>query len=108
MQEFPISYIHTEWNLLFPTVLPQVHNVYSARKKKLSTSKPEHLNNFPMREYLGKHSCMSSSFPIAMLNGTLFFAKRHGRRRLSEINYDNNDYFVSFTSGLIRSYGDGG
>ena len=23
-----------------------------------------------MFEYLGKHSCMSSSFPVAMLNGT--------------------------------------
>ena len=27
----------------------------------------------PMRECLGKHSCMSSPFPIAILNGTLFF-----------------------------------
>ena len=27
----------------------------------------------PMRECLGKHSCMSSSFPIAILNGTGFF-----------------------------------
>ena len=28
---------------------------------------------FPMRECLGKHSCMSSSFPIAILNGTFLF-----------------------------------
>ena len=27
----------------------------------------------PMRECLGKHSCMSSPFPIAILNGTSFF-----------------------------------
>ena len=27
----------------------------------------------PMRECLGKHSCMSSPFPIAILNGTCFF-----------------------------------
>ena len=27
----------------------------------------------PMREYFGKHSCMSSTFPIAILNGTFFF-----------------------------------
>ena len=27
----------------------------------------------PMRECLGKHSCMSSPFPIAILNGTFFF-----------------------------------
>ena len=26
----------------------------------------------PMRECLGKHSCMSSQFPIAILNGTSF------------------------------------
>ena len=26
-----------------------------------------------MRECLGKHSCMSSPFPIAILNGTFFF-----------------------------------
>ena len=27
----------------------------------------------PIRECLGKHSCMSSPFPIAILNGTLLF-----------------------------------
>ena len=27
----------------------------------------------PMRKCLGKHSCMSSPFPIAILNGTFFF-----------------------------------
>ena len=27
----------------------------------------------PMRECLGKHSCMSSPFPIAILNGNCFF-----------------------------------
>ena len=26
-----------------------------------------------MREWLGKHSCMSSQFPKAILNGTSFF-----------------------------------
>ena len=29
----------------------------------------------PMRECLGKHSCMSSPFPIAILNGTFYLAK---------------------------------
>ena len=28
----------------------------------------------PMRECLGKHSCMSSQFPIAILKGIFFFA----------------------------------
>ena len=28
-----------------------------------------------MLEYLGKHSCMSSQFPIAILNGTLIFSR---------------------------------
>ena len=27
----------------------------------------------PMHECLGNHACMSSPFPIAILNGTLFF-----------------------------------
>ena len=27
----------------------------------------------PMRKCLGKHSCVSSPFPIAILNGTFFF-----------------------------------
>ena len=27
----------------------------------------------PVRKCLGKHSCMSSLFPIAILNGTFFF-----------------------------------
>ena len=30
----------------------------------------------PMRECLGKHLCMNSSFPIALLNGTYFFQKQ--------------------------------
>ena len=28
----------------------------------------------PMRECLGKHSCMSSPFPLAILNATCFFS----------------------------------
>ena len=32
----------------------------------------------PMLECLGKHSCMSSLFPIAILN-SIFFVKRHDR-----------------------------
>ena len=28
----------------------------------------------PMRNCFGKHSCMSSLFPIAILNGTFFFS----------------------------------
>ena len=28
----------------------------------------------PMRECSGKHSCMSSSFPVAILNGTCFIS----------------------------------
>ena len=30
-------------------------------------------HSYPMRECLGKHSCMSFSFPMAILNGTCFF-----------------------------------
>ena len=33
----------------------------------------------PMRECLGKHSCMSSPFSIAILNDTYFFTKRDNR-----------------------------
>ena len=33
---------------------------------------------FPMRECLGKHSCMSSYFLIATLNGACSFARRNG------------------------------
>ena len=29
----------------------------------------------PMRECLGKHSCMSPTFPIVILNGTCFFCQ---------------------------------
>ena len=29
----------------------------------------------PMPKCLGKYSCMSSPFPIAILNGTLFFSR---------------------------------
>ena len=29
----------------------------------------------PMRECLGKHTCMSSPFPIAILNDTCFFLR---------------------------------
>ena len=29
----------------------------------------------PMRECLGKHSCMSSPCPIAILNGTFLFSR---------------------------------
>ena len=38
-----------------------------------------------MRKCLGKHSCMSSPFPIAILNGTSFFptAQLHVHKRLS-------------------------
>ena len=50
----------------------------------------------PMRECSGKHSCTSSTFPVAILNGTLFFfEKRHdrnGRSLLTKTNYTNNNY----------------
>ena len=45
----------------------------------------------PMRECLGKHSCMSSSFPIATLNCTFFFREtrcsKWSKSRLSKMNY---------------------
>ena len=39
----------------------------------LSVSLSYFIISVPMRECLGKHSCMSSTFPIAILNGTSSF-----------------------------------
>ena len=58
----------------------------------------------PMRKCLGKHSCMSSSFPIVMLNDTSFFptvqlqvhtenSARYGR---------NTDALVNLNTKLIN------
>ena len=38
-----------------------------------SVSLPYFILAVPMRKCLGKHPCMSSPFPIAILNGTFFF-----------------------------------
>ena len=55
----------------------------------------------PMCECLGKHSCMSSPFPIAMLNGTLFFCEttwsKWSKSRLSKTNYYNNNGILGLT-----------
>ena len=34
----------------------------------------------PMREYLEKHSCISSSFPTTILKGTFFFHETTGSK----------------------------
>ena len=48
----------------------------------------------PMRECFGEHLCMSSPFPIAILNGNLFFRKKTWSKwsesRLSKADYNNN------------------
>ena len=46
----------------------------------------------PMRECLGKHSCMSCQFPTAILNGTLFYREAKWsllwqKRRLSKFSH---------------------
>ena len=40
-----------------------------------SVSFPYFILAVPMRKCLGKHSCTSSPFPIAILNGTFFFSE---------------------------------
>ena len=55
----------------------------------------------PMRKCLGKHSCMSSSFPIVILNDTSFFPTvqlqvhnenpaRYGRNTNALVNLNTN------------------
>ena len=48
----------------------------------------------PMRERLGKHTCMSSPLPIAILNGTFFLREttrlKWSKSRLSKTNYNIN------------------
>ena len=41
----------------------------------------------PMRECLRKHSCMSSSFPIAMLNATSFFLNMEEKLNMASGHY---------------------
>ena len=42
-----------------------------------------------MRECLGKHSCMSSPCPIAILDGTFFFARRNNLCFGRSLSYQN-------------------
>ena len=38
----------------------------------------------PMRECLGKHSCMSFPCPIAILNGTILFSRGEKKKKFRE------------------------
>ena len=66
----------------------------------------------PMRKCLGKHSCMSSSFPIVILNDTSFFhtvqlqvhnenAARYGRNADTLVNLRNKLNY-SFSVSLLN------
>ena len=79
VHELPISYSNTEWYLLFSDSA----TMYKCRMCLLSMRLSSHLPRLslclisfvlavPMRDYLGKHSCMSFPFPIVMLNSTSF------------------------------------
>ena len=61
----------------------------------------------PMRKCSGKHSCMSSTFPIAILNGPLFFRQAKlslwPKLRLSKLNYNNNS-FRAFSLETFSSF----
>ena len=68
----------------------------------------------PMRESFGKHWCMSSPFPIAILNGTVFFSRvttwsTWSKSSLSKTNYNNNHssrispFFFCFFFSIILS-----
>ena len=65
----------------------------------------------PMRECLGKHWCMSYIFPIAILNGTCFYAKRNSNFFSSCFAYQNltvitldlsSEHFIT-DEGVLRS-----
>ena len=60
----------------------------------------------PIRECLGKHLCMSSSFPIALLNDTFFFSRNDMIEmvevRLSKTsNNINNNNMWNFTISTV-------
>ena len=62
----------------------------------------------PIRECLGKHSCMSSPFSIAILYGTWFFQQRNYKCRM-RIRCDmatNTDGLVNLTAKLNFSITD--
>ena len=76
LHEFPISYTHSEWKLLFS------EREYAQTGLKLRLSEPNSSyagsiddDHFAVtiRECLGKHLRTSSSFHKTILNGTCFF-----------------------------------
>ena len=63
-----------------------------------SLSLPYFILAVPMRECVGKHSCMTSSFPIAILNGTclfreakIVFALVYAYQNLIKLHWNNNN-----------------
>ena len=52
-----------------------------------------------MRECLGKHSCMSSPFPIAILNDTFIFRETRLSFRSNNNTYCNGSFQVKRTRG---------
>ena len=63
----------------------------------------------PKRGCLGKHSCMSSPFPIAVLNGTLIFCQttwsKESKSHRSRTNYNNkNLYCQIYCNCLSKPY----
>ena len=59
--------------MLLSFVPAMLLSTFIPRLLALSVSLPYLTIALPMHEFLGKHLCMSSQFPIAILNGTLFF-----------------------------------
>ena len=67
----------------------------------------------PMHKYLGKHSCMSSSFPIVILNDTSFFPTvqvhnenpaRCGRNTDALVNLNTKQLTKSNFSGGVSDF----
>ena len=56
----------------------------------------------PMRECLGKHSCMSSQFPIAILNGTSFLSLWYKRLNMPTGHYYRHCSWSDLSNHLIK------
>ena len=62
-----VFWLGCDFSILMPLFLPPS-----------SVSVSYFIVSVPMRECLGKHSCMSSPFPIGILNGNFFFSLCEG------------------------------
>ena len=58
----------------------------------------------PMRECLGKYSCMSSPFPIAILNGTSILSLVQENINMPSGHYYRLDPEVAVKNHLIKNF----